>query len=65
MIRLYVTRGTGAATGGYDNACADRLNTDYMLPNYYNYTLNDAISTSTDYDLGGMWLPHTVTTVIF
>ena len=63
MIRLYVSRGM-KESGDLEDLCDTKL-TDSVLNNNYQYTFNDNDHTSTQYDLGGNWLPHLVTTVIF
>lgn len=63
MIRVYVSRGT-TESGDLDDLCNEKL-VDNKFQNSYVYTFNDSAHTSTEYDLGGNWLPHLVTTVIF
>ena len=63
MIRLYVSRGM-KESGDLENLCNAKL-IDKKLENDYQYTFNDKEHTSTMYDLGGNWLPHLVTTVVF
>ena len=70
MIRLYVTDGTWQS-GELDDMCADKLGKHdgnkrkdlVTLLDTYEYTL--ANMQIINYDLGGNWLPHLVTTVIF
>jgi hypothetical protein len=71
MIRLYVTDGVWQS-GELDSLCTEHLKTNWdgnkrkdllTLQDTYSYTLKEQDNNL--YDLGGNWLPHFVTTVIF
>lgn len=63
MIRLYVQRGP-YTSGEEEDLCANKL-FDNKFQDTYHYTIKEAVDKTTEYDLGGGWLPHRVTTVIF
>jgi hypothetical protein len=63
MIRLYVQRGP-YTSGVEEDLCESRL-VGNKFQNNYQYTLKEDVDKTTEYDLGGGWLPHRVTTVIF
>ena len=70
MIRLYVTDGIWQS-GPLEEDCSRMLGVGqsekfpdkYTLPDFFTYNLYS--KTLSDVDLGGRWLPHLVTTVIW
>jgi hypothetical protein len=51
-------------SGDMENNCDKNL-VNGKLNDNYQYIFNDKDNSSTIYDLGGNWLPHLVTTVVF
>ena len=63
MVRLYVSRGM-TESGDIEDKCDKKLINNKLSDNY-QYIFNDKDQSSTTFDLGGNWLPHLVTTVVF